>query len=352
MDFMGFFSRRVKKDDSKKDSPPTKDLSGRDTITRENQKEDGSNLLHENHTTPKSVDENVNDKPVSRAEENDKKLAATASGRLADDEPERSKVAKRARYIVALESSDSDEESSVSLNLQHKFPEPTIDSNGIVNFAIEGINPYIICKLCGGYFREPFTITECLHTYCKSCIFLSLHSGVGSCPTCDTDLRPDPYKRIRFDRTMNDLVHKIFPSLEGKDIQDSIEFYERRGIKRKNEKVEKDKEEENTQVNLSGNHDNPVNAILLPDKTHASMCMPSLEKPHIRAPGKMKMSQIKKYIAMKIEDKSLTSSSILISCKESIMGDELNLNFIRKTRWDDSLGDLVLTYRMNDDAFF
>ena len=26
------------------------------------------------------------------------------------------------------------------------------------------INPFFICKLCNGYFRDPYTAKECLHT--------------------------------------------------------------------------------------------------------------------------------------------------------------------------------------------
>ncbi len=35
-----------------------------------------------------------------------------------------------------------------------------------VSFEARDVNPFLICSICTGYFREPHTIIECLHT-CK-----------------------------------------------------------------------------------------------------------------------------------------------------------------------------------------
>ncbi|CAM9855348.1 unnamed protein product, partial [Chrysoparadoxa australica] len=39
------------------------------------------------------------------------------------------------------------------------------------------LNPFLTCSLCKGYLRDPHTVTECVHTFCKSCIFAKVHEA-------------------------------------------------------------------------------------------------------------------------------------------------------------------------------
>uniref|UniRef100_A0A3Q4HGC4 Polycomb group ring finger 6 n=1 Tax=Neolamprologus brichardi TaxID=32507 RepID=A0A3Q4HGC4_NEOBR len=43
--------------------------------------------------------------------------------------------------------------------------------------------PYIRCALCCGFLIDATTITECLHTFCKSCIVKHFFYS-NKCPTC------------------------------------------------------------------------------------------------------------------------------------------------------------------------
>lgn len=38
---------------------------------------------------------------------------------------------------------------------------------GMVEVSLDEIRSHFTCSLCGGIYREPFTISECLHTFCK-----------------------------------------------------------------------------------------------------------------------------------------------------------------------------------------
>uniref|UniRef100_A0A0E9VKS8 Polycomb group RING finger protein 1 n=1 Tax=Anguilla anguilla TaxID=7936 RepID=A0A0E9VKS8_ANGAN len=49
---------------------------------------------------------------------------------------------------------------------------------------IEDLNEHIVCYLCAGYFIDATTITECLHTFCKSCIVKYLQTS-KYCPMCN-----------------------------------------------------------------------------------------------------------------------------------------------------------------------
>ena len=133
------------------------------------------------------------------------------------------------------EEADEDEGKYFNENITKKSYGPPIISNSTANFSLASINPHIICALCNGYFRDPYTITECLHTFCKSCLFFAFQSGYRKCPKCNASLEPDPYREVLSDRTLGELVHKILPDLHAKDHKDEVLFYERRGIKRKPE---------------------------------------------------------------------------------------------------------------------
>ena len=44
---------------------------------------------------------------------------------------------------------------------------------------LKDLNDVITCKLCSGYFIDATTITECLHTFCKSCIVSHLEDDTS-----------------------------------------------------------------------------------------------------------------------------------------------------------------------------
>uniref|UniRef100_A0A8C5QYC8 Polycomb group ring finger 6 n=1 Tax=Leptobrachium leishanense TaxID=445787 RepID=A0A8C5QYC8_9ANUR len=49
---------------------------------------------------------------------------------------------------------------------------------------LSDLNPYILCSICKGYFIDATTITECLHTFCKSCIIRHFYY-TNRCPRCN-----------------------------------------------------------------------------------------------------------------------------------------------------------------------
>ena len=55
---------------------------------------------------------------------------------------------------------------------------------------VRQLNPELTCTICRGYFREASTLTECQHTFCKTCILKLFATGVSTCPevTCGIDL--------------------------------------------------------------------------------------------------------------------------------------------------------------------
>ena len=79
----------------------------------------------------------------------------------------------------------------------------------------KNIKNALTCHLCQDLFIEATTITECLHTFCRACIIPKIKVGTNAntCPYCGIPIAPDPFtcKQIIFDRTLDDIVTKLFP---------------------------------------------------------------------------------------------------------------------------------------------
>ena len=117
---------------------------------------------------------------------------------------------------------------------------------------LRSLNEMITCKICHGYLVDATTVTECLHTFCKSCIvkvplqliklplltilpkfvFMLQHlEDSNICPECEDVIHQShPLNYIAFDRTMQDLVFKIVPDLEDGEYKRERKFYSDRGL--------------------------------------------------------------------------------------------------------------------------
>lgn len=94
---------------------------------------------------------------------------------------------------------------------------------------IRDLNPHIVCLLCAGYLIDAASITECLHTFCKSCIVKYLQTS-RLCPICNTKVHEtQPHLSLRADRTLQDIVYKVVPALLENEMKQRQEFEERRG---------------------------------------------------------------------------------------------------------------------------
>ncbi|XP_065557646.1 LOW QUALITY PROTEIN: polycomb group RING finger protein 3-like [Artemia franciscana] len=79
---------------------------------------------------------------------------------------------------------------------------------------LKSLNAHITCKICSGYLIDATTVIECLHTFCKSCLVKHLEEK-NTCPECEQVIHQShPLQYISFDRTMQDIVYKLVPSLQ------------------------------------------------------------------------------------------------------------------------------------------
>ncbi|KDP23673.1 hypothetical protein JCGZ_23506 [Jatropha curcas] len=82
----------------------------------------------------------------------------------------------------------------------------------VVKVKREIIEACMTCPLCKKLLRDATTISLCLHTFCRKCIYEKLSDEeVDCCPVCNIDLGYLPVEKLRPDHNLQDIRAKIFP---------------------------------------------------------------------------------------------------------------------------------------------
>lgn len=182
-----------------------------------------------------------------------------------------------------------------------------------------------------------------LLTFCSSCILVAQAHKSYSCPICDVYLGQDITKFALPDRSLQDLIDKvIFPETHEQDLSAEAAFYESLGIERK---VNEDSSP--SSVRALAAKESQVKFELVP-----AVGVPALEYPLIETQGTIRISQLKRYIEMKLPDLGIKNAThdLEITCNGLPLGNELSVTFIIRTIWvkDDVGGCLTLTYRRRE----
>jgi len=70
----------------------------------------------------------------------------------------------------------------------------------------------LTCPLCDRLLRKATTISECLHTFCRNCIYNKINDeDLDHCPVCKIDLGCTPVDKLRADHNIQDVRSKVFP---------------------------------------------------------------------------------------------------------------------------------------------
>ncbi|XP_040999693.1 E3 ubiquitin protein ligase DRIP2-like isoform X2 [Juglans microcarpa x Juglans regia] len=87
----------------------------------------------------------------------------------------------------------------------------------VVKLQWEKLAVCMTCPLCNKLFKDATTISECLHTFCRKCIYKKLTSEeLNHCPVCNKDLGCAPLEKLRADHNVQDLRARIFPFVRKK----------------------------------------------------------------------------------------------------------------------------------------
>ncbi|KAK3094312.1 hypothetical protein FSP39_000200, partial [Pinctada imbricata] len=213
---------------------------------------------------------------------------------------------------------------------------------------IKSINPHIVCSLCAGYFIEATTITECLHTFCKSCIVKYLQSS-KNCPQCGVKVHEtQPLLHLRPDRTLQDIVYKLVPHLFEREEKRKEDFYNSRGFEtQKKGQVLAGVVEKKSEPKLSCILNNP-NAHQLKYDEQICLCLerfnnqpqlifgekytvPSLEKKFLRCSSRVCVAQLKEILHKKLSFPR--GLNLEMTCGADALSDEMSLRQVYLMNW-------------------
>ncbi|KAG5899251.1 hypothetical protein JTB14_035429 [Gonioctena quinquepunctata] len=200
--------------------------------------------------------------------------------------------------------------------------------------VLNTLNSHITCEICRGYLIDATTVTECLHTFCKSCLVKHLEEN-NTCPTCSIVIHQShPLQYISFDRTMQDIVYKLVPDLQKDEMNREKEFYRQRGLPNP-----KDIPLTNGDVHAEENHtdtshaesdyhrqDEQVNVCL----ECISSNLKSLKRRFIRCSAQATILHLKKFVAKKVLNGVEKYRDIDILCNDELLGKDHTLKFVYK----------------------
>ncbi|KAI4326537.1 hypothetical protein MLD38_031842 [Melastoma candidum] len=90
--------------------------------------------------------------------------------------------------------------------------------DGVVTVRGDKIAAFLTCPLCHKLLREATTISECLHSFCRKCIYEKIQEEeLHYCPVCNIHLGSVPLEKLRPDHNLQDVRSKIFP-VNGKKV--------------------------------------------------------------------------------------------------------------------------------------
>nr|XP_055032682.1 polycomb group RING finger protein 5-B isoform X2 [Misgurnus anguillicaudatus] len=220
---------------------------------------------------------------------------------------------------------------------------------------VKDFNHFITCYVCKGYLIKPTTVTECLHTFCKSCIVQHFEDS-NECPKCGIQVHEtNPLEMLRLDNTLEEIIFKVVPGLREKEQQQEIEFW-RKNKSKENigdgpvcKKAKLDEEDDN---NSNGDYhrSDPQIAICLDCLRNNSQMgeaiVKGLMKKFIRCSTRVTVGTIKKFLSLKL--KLPSSYELDVLCNGEIMGKDHTMEFIYMTRWrlrGENVYPMVLEYR-------
>ena len=216
--------------------------------------------------------------------------------------------------------------------------------------SMKAINQHITCSLCAGYLVDATTITECLHTFCKTCIVKYLQT-CNSCPICTTVVHEtQPLLNLRPDRTMQDIVYKLVPGLYKEERERREKFYLERGETDPNCRPPP-MDPVDTSTEFSQNHfSRDEDLISLQIEPHVSVAdypsvqLQELTRKYMRISSRAAVHQLKWFLVHKLCVPALYDLDLV--CDENILHKDSTLKFIWLSYWLKKSPPLLLHYKL------
>ncbi|XP_072026128.1 polycomb group RING finger protein 6-like [Amphiura filiformis] len=215
---------------------------------------------------------------------------------------------------------------------------------GQIYVRLTDINQYITCHLCGGYFVDATTITECLHTFCKGCLVQYLYTN-ENCPTCDKQVHPsNPFfdYAIRPDRTIQDIVNKLLPYIESDEREKERIFYQSRKLPMPqpvSEQVSSVPSSVSSSDLAAPSVPNNIVPLQLDFAGASEDCpdIPPLKKKFLCVPDKTTIQHVQKFLIKKLQLTDMYEVDIVFA--DDIMEPELTLKTVYEQATERELRD-------------
>ncbi|KAL9983997.1 hypothetical protein ACROYT_G006249 [Oculina patagonica] len=220
-----------------------------------------------------------------------------------------------------------------------------LQSNRERKLKLQDLNSFITCELCRGYLIKPTTITECLHTFCRSCIMKYLQdSDDNKCPTCSIQIHEtNPFDLLRPDKTLEDVIYKLMSRDEKENSVNNTTLKNQRKTKEVEEIKENvpdyaaepvSKRIKISAVEENFHRDDPQIGVCLEclnDTSVQEQPVRELVRKYIRCSSRLTIAQIKKFLKVKLDLR--TADQVEVMCNGEIMGKDHTLEFVYMTRW-------------------
>jgi len=224
---------------------------------------------------------------------------------------------------------------------------------------------FLSCGICEGYLIDATAITECLHTFCRSCIVKYLKDK-STCPTCKLLISQSCVLNfIRQDRTKQDLVYKLIPGLKEKEALTELKFYEDLGlpvperttpeievceaVECKTEDSNPEKEEPTTSPDIQMHEEHIALCLEYDRPKDPKRKLKPLKRKYLKCSSYATVGHIKKFISGKLNLESCKDLDVL--CNDEILGKDHTLKFLSVTRWKLQTKPLLLHYRPRLDIY-
>ena len=194
----------------------------RRNIRKERQKE----KMEEKEKEKDNERERSRDKEKERTKNAEEKKQSSKSGEEQKEEKEKkNKNEKIMNKNLSSSPEKSSQDNLIILPLEGAPKE--LSQYSSIKLNKEALLDLLKCPLCKGYYRTPYTINECMHTFCRSCIFKYFCSSNQreKCPICDTKIGGRPMDSLIFDNYLDSLINIIFPQFEELDKKNKSILY-------------------------------------------------------------------------------------------------------------------------------
>ncbi|GFN80356.1 polycomb group ring finger protein 3 [Plakobranchus ocellatus] len=228
------------------------------------------------------------------------------------------------------------------------------DKDGVLRIPVRDVNPHLICGLCQGYLYEACTITECMHSFCKSCLVKHLQRSLN-CPMCAILIHPtDPFVHIRLDGLLQDIVYALLPQVEKNESEKEALFYEKHGdYKRQRSKdshrsttlkANLDKQPSSTpEFSYTPLTYTPPVALNL-KCTEPSIKSHELVKPFVHVTGGATVEKLAKFLRKKLQVKDSQKVDLFCPCSSGLvsLNDSHTLKAVKDLYYHDAINKAII----------